>query len=86
MMWVWQSGRVSSWLAGCLMWCCCLVVETEADVVLLPGGGNWKLMLIFMQCQNVYSVNIQCQKCPKCNETVHVQSVRSPLYFDDFDD
>ena len=28
-------------------------------MVLLPGGGNLKLMLIFMQCQNVYSVNIQ---------------------------
>ena len=28
-------------------------------MVLVPGGGNWKLMLIFMQCQNVYSVNIQ---------------------------
>ena len=32
-MWVWQSGRVNSWLAGCLpggwlVWCCCLVVET----------------------------------------------------------
>ena len=35
MMWVWQSGRVNSWLAGCLaggwlMWCCCLVVETAS--------------------------------------------------------
>ena len=70
MMWVWQGGRVNSWLAGCLaggwlVWCCCLVVETgswcwfgvavwwwkleaDADLVLLPGGGNWKLMLILV--------------------------------------
>ena len=45
-------------------------------MVLLPGGGNWKLMLIFMQCQNVYSVNTQKM----------FTIVRSPLYFDDFGD
>ena len=57
MMWVWQGSRVNSWLdgylaGGWLMWCCCLVVEAEADadVVLLPGGGNWKLMLIWCCC------------------------------------
>ena len=29
------------------MWCCCLVVEAEVGLVLVPGGGSWKLMLIF---------------------------------------
>ena len=41
--------------------------KLEAGLVLLPGGGSWKL--IFMQCQNVYSVNIQCQKCLQCKYT-----------------
>ena len=38
-------------------------------MVLLPGGGNWKLILIFMQCQ----------KCLQCKYTKDVHNVRSPL-------
>ena len=30
-----------------------------ADVVLLSGGGNWKLMLIFFPNVQMFSVNIQ---------------------------
>ena len=43
MVWVWQGSRVNSRLAGCL-------AGELAGVVLLPGGGNWKLMLVWCCC------------------------------------
>ena len=64
MMWVWQDGRVNSWLAGSLAggwleWCCCLVVETGSWCWVSAAAWWWKLEADadFSQCPNVYSVN-----------------------------
>ena len=51
------------------MWCCCLVVETWSWFG--AAAWWWKLQADadFYAMSNVYSVNIQCQKCLQCKYT-----------------
>ena len=42
-------------------------LEADVELVLLPGGIKLEADADFSQCPNVYSVNIQCQKCSQCH-------------------
>ena len=79
MMWVWQGCGVKQLIGWMSLlevgWCGAAAwwwrLEADAELVLLPGGGSWKLMLIL---SNVQMFRVEISKCQ------NVHNVISPLF------